>query len=351
MKVLPLSLLTCLIATGAAARTFAQSASAPPAAVQPQAAQSPELEEAARLSREVVRLHDTGKYADAVPLAERALAIREKSLGRSAVPVADALANLGGVLAGAQKFDRARDAYERAAAIYEASLGPDGAKTSDAFHTLGLLHYRKGAYGKAESAFRRAVESRERTLGQTHVLSVESLSRLAAAYLATGDARKRDETFSRLLDAAEKMAGPTPKGLSRMFLSYNCTGARRDDATERQREIVRRIDELGKRKAEEQAAGTRRASVEGGVLNGRAISKPAPKYPEEAIAARVSGIVVVHITVDETGRVVEAEAICGPLLLYEAAVGAAWQARFTPTLLSGQPVKVSGLITYNFNLR
>ncbi|WP_352431480.1 energy transducer TonB [Pyrinomonas sp.] len=48
------------------------------------------------------------------------------------------------------------------------------------------------------------------------------------------------------------------------------------------------------------------------------------------------------------GRVISARAVSGPTLLHEAAVAAARQARFTPTLLSGQPVKVSGVITYNF---
>jgi protein TonB len=86
------------------------------------------------------------------------------------------------------------------------------------------------------------------------------------------------------------------------------------------------------------------------VLNGKAVSKPAPSYPREALYQRVTGTVVVHITVDETGRVVEAEAVCGPALLHEASVRAARQARFTPTLLDGKPVKVSGTITYNFNI-
>jgi TonB family protein len=66
---------------------------------------------------------------------------------------------------------------------------------------------------------------------------------------------------------------------------------------------------------------------------------------------RVMGIVVVKIIVDETGKVVEAEAVCGHPILAKAAVAAARGARFTPTTLSGTPVKVSGIITYNFVLQ
>ena len=91
--------------------------------------------------------------------------------------------------------------------------------------------------------------------------------------------------------------------------------------------------------------------VSGGVLNGKAISKPQPAYPPIAKAARASGTVTVSIVVDESGRVISASAVSGHPLLQQAAVAAARNARFSPTLLSGQPVKVSGVITYNFVLQ
>jgi protein TonB len=91
--------------------------------------------------------------------------------------------------------------------------------------------------------------------------------------------------------------------------------------------------------------------VSGGVLNGKAVSKPPPAYPPIAKAARAQGTVTVQILVDESGRVVSASAVSGHPLLQQAAVAAARQARFSPTLLSGQPVKVSGVITYNFVLQ
>jgi TonB family protein len=93
-----------------------------------------------------------------------------------------------------------------------------------------------------------------------------------------------------------------------------------------------------------------KAVVSGGVLNGKAISKPQPDYPPIAKAARASGTVTVQITVDEEGNVVSAAAVGGHPLLQQAAVAAARQAKFTPMLLAGQPVKVSGVITYNFVL-
>ncbi len=95
----------------------------------------------------------------------------------------------------------------------------------------------------------------------------------------------------------------------------------------------------------------REVIVQGGVLNGRAVSKPAPPYPETAKAARASGTVTVQVVVDESGKVISASAVGGHPLLQQAAVDAARQATFSPTLLSGTPVKVSGVITYNFVLQ
>jgi TonB family protein len=91
-----------------------------------------------------------------------------------------------------------------------------------------------------------------------------------------------------------------------------------------------------------------RAPIQGGALNGKAVSLPPPEYPEIAKRAHASGSVTVEITIDETGNVISAHAISGHPLLQAAAVTAARQASFTPTRLNGEPVKVAGLLIYNF---
>ena len=93
---------------------------------------------------------------------------------------------------------------------------------------------------------------------------------------------------------------------------------------------------------------TPRAPISGGVLNGKAISLPKPGYPAIAKAAHASGTVVVQVLIDENGNVVSANAVSGHPLLIQAAVSAARSAKFSPTKLSGQPVKVTGVIQYNF---
>ncbi|PYS49654.1 MAG: hypothetical protein DMF68_09445 [Acidobacteria bacterium] len=90
------------------------------------------------------------------------------------------------------------------------------------------------------------------------------------------------------------------------------------------------------------------APISGGVLNGKAISLPKPAYPPIARAAHASGTVIVQVMIDESGKVISAHAVSGHPLLQQSAVQAAYEARFSPTLMSGQPVKVTGVINYNF---
>jgi protein TonB len=86
------------------------------------------------------------------------------------------------------------------------------------------------------------------------------------------------------------------------------------------------------------------------VLVSKAISLPKPNYPQMAKQIRLQGSVNVQVFIDETGRVISAKAISGHPLLVPEAQRAATQARFSPTLIGDTPVKVSGVITYNFVL-
>ena len=88
--------------------------------------------------------------------------------------------------------------------------------------------------------------------------------------------------------------------------------------------------------------------VSKGVITGQATFLPKPAYPPIAKRLGIQGTVSVQVLVDETGRVLSARALAGSPFLVGEAQKAALQARFSPALLSGQPVKVSGVITYNF---
>lgn len=85
-----------------------------------------------------------------------------------------------------------------------------------------------------------------------------------------------------------------------------------------------------------------------GVLNGVAKNLVKPEYPKSARYVKASGAVVVQVLIDEKGNVTTAEAVSGHPLLRSASVKAALDSKFSQTILEGKPVKVQGVIVYNF---
>jgi TonB family protein len=113
-------------------------------------------------------------------------------------------------------------------------------------------------------------------------------------------------------------------------------------------QILKTEKEERREKEESSTEPEQRAAISGGVLNGKATSLPPPVYPAIAKQAHASGAVTVEVTIGENGNVVAAHAVSGHPLLQAAAVAAARQASFAPTRLSGEPVKVAGVLIYNF---
>lgn len=89
-------------------------------------------------------------------------------------------------------------------------------------------------------------------------------------------------------------------------------------------------------------------TIKGGIVNGKALRLPVPKYPKAARKSRAEGAVNVQVLINEKGQVVSATAISGNELLRAAAEDAARESKFSPTTLEGKPVQVTGIIVYNF---
>ena len=112
--------------------------------------------------------------------------------------------------------------------------------------------------------------------------------------------------------------------------------------------------EQAKRYAAQKASGTQTppaaqpSLIHGGVINGKAVSLPKPEYPINLNGPRPRGTVEVEVLIDENGGIISAGALNGHPLLQESARKAACKAKFSPTTLSGHPVKVMGVVTYNF---
>ncbi|HEX7312525.1 MAG TPA: TonB family protein [Pyrinomonadaceae bacterium] len=323
-----------------------------------------------RLNAEVIKLYREGKYDEALPIAKRVLELREQAPGGAGLKLAYALTNLANIYARKGLNKEAEPLFTRALVAAEKGGAAETDFAADLHAQLGLLSFEKGRYGEAETFLQRALDIREKMHGAEDARLVPALLNLADVNFLRTQPEKAHALLGRALSVLKRQPYAKDVATAKRLKNYYCPlmGAGPFNNRELVKElgsVVRRLEEPERaekydREQKEQAERAARGEVEkkgdkklveGGVLNGHAISKPAPTYPTAAKNTGVSGTVVVQILVDESGYVVKAEPFCGHPLLAAAAVEAARKARFTPTLLSGQPVKVSGVITYNFVLQ
>src|ERR1051326_9091704 len=111
---------------------------------------------AQQLDGQEVKLVDAGKYDDAIPITERALAIREKFVGPDHVAVAQSLNHLGRIYLYKGDYVKAEPLFQRALAMREKLLGPNDIDIAQSLNNLASLYKIKGDYDKAEPLYQRA---------------------------------------------------------------------------------------------------------------------------------------------------------------------------------------------------
>jgi tetratricopeptide (TPR) repeat protein len=87
-------------------------------------AQQADLAEVQRLNEQVTQYYAAGRFQEAIPLAQRALAINENALGPVHPDTATSLNNLAALYRATGAYAKAEPLYQRALAIHEKALGP-----------------------------------------------------------------------------------------------------------------------------------------------------------------------------------------------------------------------------------
>jgi TonB family protein len=311
---------------------------------QEQAAQPGELEEATELNRKVVRLYQSGKIDEALPLAKRVLQIREKALGKEHQLVIEALLNLGEVNLAKKLYREALSNFERALKINEKQAGADDPANIVLLDKVAWLSYMTGDFIATEKYYKRSLAISEKASGAESDEAAQSAYNLAEFYRLSKSFQKAEPLYQRALAIRDKLLKPDDEKLQRTSLGLTCLYYQSGQPD--------KLEALGKLRSElYRLNNPTPPNTPSGLLNGKAVSLPLPVYPVEAKVARATGVIVVKVTIDESGKVIKAEDLCGGnYWLSKAAMAAAYNARFSSTTLSGQPVKVIGLLTYRFIL-
>jgi tetratricopeptide (TPR) repeat protein/CHAT domain-containing protein len=168
-----------------------------------------QADEATALNTQSLKLFNEGKYSEAIPLAQRALAMREKALGPDHPDVAVSLNNLATLYNAQDRYAEAEPLFKRALAIHEKAQGPDHPDVGTSLANLAALYQDEGRYAEAEPLFRRGLAIREKALGPDHLEVAHSLNGLALLAEALGRYTEAEPLFKRALAIREQHGANT----------------------------------------------------------------------------------------------------------------------------------------------
>ena len=198
-----------------------------------------------------------------------------------------------------------------------------------------IAFYKEGKYDKALPLAQRALELREKMLGPDHMLTGDACANLAAVYMAMGGNGKKAKPYlERAIAIREKDPAADKAIMIRLLDRYMCLTAG-EPAKDETGEMRKRLFKLEN-------------GIDWDESTHKLISWPKPTYPMEARPNKISGTVVVKVTVDETGKVIEAKVLCGNPILVKGIGDSVWNARFKPRTAAEGPSKLINLLLYNF---
>jgi len=317
-----------------------------PASPQKTAAESREKTEAERLSAQVAELYQTGRIDEAIPLAKRALKLREKELGSRHFRVGDATSNLAMLYFAAEKYGDAEQQFKRALTIYEKETDRNGLLIAKTLEGLAYLQTLKREFKEAEKLYVRAIAIKEQSLGVKHAEFLASLNALADLFLRQRDYKRAEPALQRVADTTGMQLGEASRefGLALEKLACaqhkNIQPALAEQTEERANHIL--YSEAA-RKAEP-------VTLENKAFECRLTSEVRPDFADAARAASFRGStrLVIAVEVDEMGAVTSARLVSGDPVFKKAAEKAVLEARLRPMTVDGKPVKVNGTIVREY---
>ncbi len=186
------------------------------------------LAEAEKLMQQVDRLRNQGQYANAIPLAERVLAIRQQVLEQEHLDVATSLNNLAGLYESQGRYSEAEPLFRQTLEMNQRLLGQEHPLVAASLSNLAGLYESQGRYSEAETLYRQALEMRQRLLGKEHLSVANSLNNLAYLHQSQGRYSEAEPLFRQALEMCQRLLGKehplVALSLNNLGLLYNSQG-------------------------------------------------------------------------------------------------------------------------------
>ena len=303
--------------------------------------ESPELNEASALMQSAAKLFKDQKYVEALAQTKRALEIREKLLPQSDPLIANCLVYLGDIHLARNEFDSAKKVLERSLAIQIERSSPDDVNLTATMDRLAQAYYGNREDRKAEDMIKRSLAAKEKALGAESPIVAEAFMTLGQYYRARKEFERATENYRRSIMIYGKVSGIASQEFDRAADEFYCVAAIKDD-----KKLFAELQSIWRQFLQSQ---TPKEIFDTEDLRAKALVLPKPDYPPAAVDRRLTGIVIVKVEIDETGKVISARDMCqGPPFLSESAVKSARGAVFQPRLFGGVPVRAKGAIRYSF---
>ena len=175
------------------------------------------LAEAERLTQQVIQLYQQGKYNEAIPLAEQALAIRKKQLGDNHPDTATSLNNLALLYRLQGRYSEAEPLLKEALTISKQQLGDNHPDTATSLNNLAALYESQGRYSEAEPLYKQALAIRKQQLGENHPDTAGSLNNLAGLYESQGRHSEAEPLHKEALNIRRKQLGDNHPSTANSF--------------------------------------------------------------------------------------------------------------------------------------
>lgn len=303
-------------------------------------AQSPQTEDARVIAKEFLTFYQARDYKAALPKAVRLVEIFKADPASSAIDRANSHRFLG--LVQYQLGDQ-KNAIENLGAgisILESESTANGAKTllSNFYDEISVFLSNDGKPDRAIIFAEKAIAVKTELFGDSSVEVADSLSSLATFEYLKRDYDKSFDHYQRAYEIRAAKLGLRDESTMDAEMRYDCAA----------KKSGRKFVGFKAQKNPNDPVDLQPRVIDGGVVNGKALSLAKPPYPMEARTSRASGAVQVSVLIDENGRVIFACAVSGHMLLQPVSEAAAYASVFSPTTLNGKRVKLRGAIIYNF---